>query len=105
MSGLFNSEKIIRLEKVNSTNLYAIELIKNNSVKNGSIIIANDQTDGKGQENAKWESEAGKNLTMTIILYPDFLKPERQFLLSKCIALGIKDFVCSEFPKQGGDYQ
>jgi len=99
MSELFNSENIIRLDTVNSTNSYAHELIKNNKAPEGTIIVANEQTTGKGQGKAKWESEAGKNLTISIILHPNFLSPEKQFQLNKCVALGIKDFVNSVFSK------
>ncbi|HEY4800252.1 MAG TPA: biotin--[acetyl-CoA-carboxylase] ligase, partial [Bacteroidia bacterium] len=42
-----------------------------------------------------WESEAGKNLTLSILLKPAFLKPDEQFSLSKAIALAVLDFVTS----------
>ncbi len=97
MSVLFNPENIIRLKTITSTNTYALELLKTRNVPNGTIIITDEQTAGKGQDKAKWESEAGKNLTITLILYPDFLLAEKQFQLNKCIALGIHDFVKSTF--------
>lgn len=97
MSGLFKPENIIRLKSVDSTNLFSLELLKKKLLPEGSIIISEEQTAGKGQNNAKWESEAGKNLTFSIILYPQFLAPENQFLLNKSIALGIADFVRSTF--------
>ena len=97
MTSLFNPENIIRLKTVDSTNSYTLELLKRKRLPEGTIIITNEQTAGKGQENAKWESEAGKNLTFSIILYPEFLAPKNQFCLNKSVALGIKDFVQASF--------
>jgi len=100
MSVLFTSENIIRLESITSTNTYALELQKTRKVPDGTIIITNEQTAGKGQDKAHWESEAGKNLTISIILYPHFLKAEKQFLLNQSIALGLRDFVVSKIHNQ-----
>jgi BirA family biotin operon repressor/biotin-[acetyl-CoA-carboxylase] ligase len=64
------------------------------------VIVAEEQTDGKGQDTAKWESEKGKNLTLTIILTPHFIRPDQQFLLNKSITLAIKDFINKILPGQ-----
>lgn len=98
MPDLFKTENIIRLKSVNSTNRFALELLKKGNPSNGTIIITDEQTDGKGQDKAKWESEKGKNLTFTLILFPGSLKPELQFILNKSIALGIKDLVQAILP-------
>jgi len=58
-------------------------------------VVANEQTSGKGLDGNSWESEVGKNLTVSIVLKPQFLKPEKQFLLNKAITLGVSDFVKS----------
>ena len=63
------------------------------SVANGTVFTTDNQTRGRGQRNAGWESEPSKNLTFSIVLYPDFLKVEEQFLLSKAISVAVVDFL------------
>ena len=46
-----------------------------------------------------WESERGKNLTFSLILYPPFAA-DRQFVLNKAISLGIYDFLDAEIPNE-----
>jgi BirA family transcriptional regulator, biotin operon repressor / biotin---[acetyl-CoA-carboxylase] ligase len=84
---------IIHLQQTNSTNSFAIELVRKGRPVEGTIVIADFQTRGKGLDNNYWESESGENLTFTIVLYPKFLQIEKQFGLNKVIALGVYDFV------------
>ena len=84
---------IIELGSVDSTNDYAGELVKKSLVKEGTVIWAHLQTDGRGQGENIWESENGMNLTFSVILMPRFLTPERQFLLNMAISLGVLDFI------------
>jgi BirA family biotin operon repressor/biotin-[acetyl-CoA-carboxylase] ligase len=49
--------------------------------------MADSQTKGKGQRGNSWESEAGKNLTFSIVLYPTALEARKQFCLSMLAAL------------------
>ena len=84
---------LIRLKKIDSTNHYAEQLLKVHKLAEGTIIFAHDQTSGKGQGDNNWESEPGKNATFSLVLFPDFLKTEQQFLLNKLISLGVIDFL------------
>lgn len=84
---------VIELDVVSSTNQYAEELIKTSRPAEGTLILAHKQTAGKGQGDNTWESETGRNLTFTVILHPDFLLPEQQFLLNKAISLAITDHI------------
>jgi len=93
---LFSSDKIIRLHTVGSTNDYMIEQIRNGNINvEGTIVIADEQTSGKGMDINIWESEPGKNLTFSIFFKPDFLRADQQFLLNKSISLGVYDFIKS----------
>ncbi len=85
----FNGNNIIKLQSVDSTNNYATRLIMSSEPKDWTIIIAEEQLSGKGQKGNAWESEKGKNLLFSIIVYPNFLKIYDQFLLSKVVSLGI----------------
>ena len=93
MNHLKNVPGLIKLDVIGSTNDYAIELLSKENVTDGTIIWAAEQTKGKGEEDNKWESEAGKNLTITIIFRPSFLLPANQFYLLQIVALGVYDYL------------
>jgi len=80
---------VVRLNKTVSTNNYANDQIRATSCREGTVFLAYEQTAGRGQLNNFWESEPGKNLTFSIVFYPDFLEIRQQFMLSKVVALGI----------------
>jgi BirA family transcriptional regulator, biotin operon repressor / biotin---[acetyl-CoA-carboxylase] ligase len=81
-----------------STNTHTATLLKKNRLQEGSIIYTNYQSAGRGYYNNIWESEDGKNLLISIILFPSFLNPEDQFQISMAISLGICDFLIRYIP-------
>ena len=85
--------KYIFRKSLPSTNSYAVKLLKNEKVEEGAVIYTNYQSEGKGHGGSSWESEEGKNLLFSLILYPTTLKPSDQFIISKIISLGICDFI------------
>ena len=87
---------IIFFDTLPSTNTYAVSLIRTKKVPEGTIIRAAYQSAGRGQTGNQWESEAGKNLLISIILYPVGLNPSDQFLISMMVSLGISDFLGGE---------
>lgn len=56
-----------------------------------TTLIAERQTAGKGQRGNSWESEEGRNLTFSFVLYPHFIEARRQFILSQIVSLSIKE--------------
>ncbi len=58
--------KRVVLESVDSTNNYA-EIIAQKTYGN-YLIIANSQTNGRGQFDRKWFSESGKSITLSFLL-------------------------------------
>jgi len=84
---------IERVDELDSTNNYAASLLLTKRLPDGSVIVANSQVGGRGQATNKWESEPDKNLTFSIILYPEFMEITKQFEISKAISLGIVDFL------------
>jgi BirA family biotin operon repressor/biotin-[acetyl-CoA-carboxylase] ligase len=85
--------KFIFRENLPSSNTYAAKLLKNDAVQEGTIIYTNYQSAGRGQIGNTWESEPGKNLLISLILYPSMIKPSDQFIISKIISLGICDYL------------
>ncbi len=86
---------IIHLTETGSTNSYAIEMLAKDRPEEGCVIITDHQTLGKGTDTNTWESEKGKNLTFSLILYPTFTA-DKQFILNKVISLGICNFLQAE---------
>jgi BirA family biotin operon repressor/biotin-[acetyl-CoA-carboxylase] ligase len=68
-------------------------LIRNEDIPEGTVVYTGFQTAGKGQVGNKWESEMGKNLLFSIILYPGSVSPDDQFVISMTISLGISDLI------------
>ena len=82
---------LIHLSSVDSTNKYASGILHKENATEGTVILADVQTQGKGQGDNTWLSDKGLNLLCSIILKPDFLPANKQFYLSMCIATGITD--------------
>ena len=55
----------------------------------GTVIMAESQYAGRGQQQNRWHSEDGKNLTFSLLLKPSFLPLAKQFDLTRAISLGI----------------
>lgn len=89
-------KKIIVLNETESTNNYANQLILSDAAEEGTVVLTQFQLKGKGQLGNHWESEAGRNLLASIILFPNFLNAGRQFLLSKLISLALLEFLQDE---------
>lgn len=81
--------QLIEFDEVDSTNLIAQDLLKNQKVFEGSVITANYQFQGRGQMGTSWVSQKGQNLLMSLVLTPTFLPIENQFYLSKIVAIGL----------------
>lgn len=90
------NKNIIFLTEVESTNNYANQLVLSKAAVEGTVVLAQHQKKGKGQQGNRWESEDGKNLLASIILFPEFLSAGKQFYLSKIASLAIVDFLKSE---------
>jgi BirA family biotin operon repressor/biotin-[acetyl-CoA-carboxylase] ligase len=84
---------IIFYDTLPSTNTEASLLLKEKELPEGTVIMADFQTEGKGQPGYRWESEKGKNLLISIILYPESVAPDEQFQISMTISLGLCDFI------------
>ena len=80
---------IIKLDAIDSTNDYLKQLSKESALENYTIVMANEQTKGKGQMGAKWVSEKGKNLTMSILVNEVSLKTENIFDLNIAVAVSV----------------
>lgn len=85
--------QVISMLSADSTNDFAKELLEGDTPREGVVIIAGEQKKGRGYGRNTWYSGSGKNLLLTVILYPEFLVANQQFLISKAISLGIYDYL------------
>ena len=96
---LFIGKNIINLSECHSTNDYFSSLLKEKKQPEGTLIITENQTRGKGQRGNVWAVEPGKNLTFSINLYPRMLPARYQFFLNMVISLGITESLNELFSK------
>jgi BirA family transcriptional regulator, biotin operon repressor / biotin---[acetyl-CoA-carboxylase] ligase len=81
---------LIHLDSIDSTNNYLKNICSASSVKEGTVILADYQNEGKGQGFNKWHSKKGENLLVSILFKP-MLRANQHFALSEFITLGIID--------------
>ena len=84
---------IFRLSEIDSTNSYVHQLLENNQIQHGTVVISSNQTKGRGQGENTWESEEGKNMIMSLYLEPHFLPPDKQFFITIFVTLAIHDLL------------
>ena len=78
---------IYRFDILTSTNDEA----RDPRYRHGDLIVAEQQTAGRGRRGRSWTSPAGENLTFTLVTEPAFLPANEQFLLSEAAALALCD--------------
>ena len=81
---------IVRIKETDSTILELGRMIEQGTLDDGTVLVAENQTSGRGQAGNSWESEAGKNLLFSVVFFPEFLNVEHCFMLSKLTANSIK---------------
>ena len=82
---------LIHINETNSTNNYLQSLCSEQKVEELTVVVADFQTSGRGQRGNSWESDPGKNLLFSTVIFPEFLEARRQFLISQVISLAIKE--------------
>lgn len=82
---------LVKLDATDSTNQYLKELLLSKELDDFTVVSTKKQLKGKGQMGAVWESEPGKNLTISILKKFDDFSVANQFLLNICASLAILD--------------
>ena len=91
---LFVGQNLIRLPEVDSTNNFLKAIVSNSEpLAEGTVIMADKQFAGRGQQENAWYSEPGMNLTFSIYLSPLFLPIANQFMLNMAVSVGIRDAI------------
>lgn len=83
------------LSNVESTSNYVANMLSTGSVERGTVIMAQNQTRGKGQRGAEWQSAPGKNLLFSFCHFPQQLSLTTIFGLAEAVCLALVDFFSS----------
>jgi len=78
------------IQETASTNELLWKMLRENALPDGFVVRTDFQTSGKGQIGNSWESEQGKNLLFSLALFPQTIRPDQQFLISRLVSVGIK---------------
>ncbi|MGI9534627.1 MAG: biotin--[acetyl-CoA-carboxylase] ligase [Thermodesulfobacteriota bacterium] len=92
-SDLIGNEVIV-LDSVSSTNTKMSELVSNN-INEGTVLISDKQTGGKGRMGREWFSPPGCNIYMSVLFEPEILpdfSPVFTFIASLAIVETLKHF-------------
>jgi len=88
--------KLIKLDAIDSTNDFLKGLSSNQLLENLTVVTAENQTKGKGQMGAVWNSEPGKNLIMSVLIADFVTDINRLFdiniVVSVTIVQALEDF-------------
>ncbi|MDO4496478.1 MAG: biotin--[acetyl-CoA-carboxylase] ligase [Bacteroidales bacterium] len=92
---------MIHLEEVRSTNSWLLErLAKKEVLADETVVWTSRQTAGRGQIGNSWEAEPDKNLSMSMLLRPEFLPPREQFIISEITAMAVMSTVAYYLPEK-----
>jgi len=79
----------IKVLATDSTNQFLRELFREDSNTQNCCVVTEEQTKGKGQMGAGWNSNKGENLTFSLLLNDLNLRIDEQFKLSALTAVSI----------------
>lgn len=83
--------QIIKLNATSSTNEYFKQMLSVNSIEDFTVVVTDNQTNGRGQMGTKWISESGKNLTFSVLKNDLNLDALQQFKLNIAVSIALYD--------------
>ena len=86
-----NYPEPIYIPQTISTNVSLAEICSKGYTENLTSVYSSFQTDGRGQRGNKWESEDGKNLLFSFVIFPNGLPAREHFILLQITALALYD--------------
>tara|TARA_B100000809_G_scaffold265985_1_gene326661 strand:+ start:2453 stop:3187 length:735 start_codon:yes stop_codon:yes gene_type:complete len=84
---------VIKLNAIGSTNTFLKDLVLKGTVENHTVVTAESQYKGRGQVGTEWESEAGKNLIVSVFVKHDSFFLEDSVYLNYAISLAIYEIL------------
>lgn len=86
-SSRFLNYSVLYKEEVDSTNLWAKDLARSGAPE-GTVVLADAQTAGKGRRGRSWASGGGHSIYMSLVLRPD-VAPEQASMLTLVMGLAV----------------
>lgn len=80
---------IFHVAETDSTNLEVVRQAAEADRSRMYVAWADYQHAGRGQKGTSWESERGKNLLFSVMLWPEGVEARRQFALSQAMSLAV----------------
>ncbi|MFA9195504.1 biotin--[acetyl-CoA-carboxylase] ligase [Flavobacterium sp. FBOR7N2.3] len=81
--------KLIKLDAIDSTNDFLKGLSNTQELENYTVVTAENQTKGKGQMGAVWNSEKSKNLIMSVFVKDLLVSVDEIYQLNVATALAV----------------
>ena len=81
--------RLVKLDAIDSTNDFLKDLVRQQNVENFTVVTAENQTKGKGQMGAVWNSEIGKNLIMSVLIKDFLFNSKDVFNLNIAVSLAV----------------
>lgn len=97
---LFFGKNLVYVPECHSTNTLLVEMVAKANMMEGTLVITDHQSMGRGQRGNSWEAEPGLNLTFSILLRPSFLTVAEQFWLTQAISSGLADYWKAKIPNE-----
>lgn len=82
-------KKVYYRNETESTNDDAKELAAE-GMEHGALVVAKNQTGGKGRRGRSWETESGNSVAMSLLLRPEF-SPDKAPMLTLLMALSVAE--------------
>jgi len=86
-------KQVFKLNSVDSTNNYAANLLKDGIIENGAVVMADFQTNGRGQRSNVWHSAPGMNLCASFVYLPANLALSDLMTINWWVSLSVIDLL------------
>jgi len=83
---------IYRFDKLDSTNSHLLRL-GDEGFPEGTVVVADEQTVGRGRFGRNWEAEPLSNLLFSILLRPNYLDPDEIFILTFAASVAVAEAI------------
>lgn len=94
---LFIGKNLVYVPECHSTNTLIADLVQKQENPEGTLVITNHQTAGRGQRGNTWHATIGLNFTFSLLLKPRFISIKDQFHLQRVVALALADYLRAYF--------
>ena len=81
--------RIIKLNAIDSTNSFLRQLSTEESVDDFTVVVADYQTDGRGQMGTQWQSQNDKNLMFSVFKEVEGVDVLSHFYISMAVSLAV----------------